>query len=106
MGADENGDGTVDLDEWMRVCEDPWVQAWLTSQEIRIGDAVRVFRTLDDGDGKLTADELINGTVALKGGSANMDLMALIHSIEGSVNDIKSELFAQQAVAQERLAIA
>jgi hypothetical protein len=102
--ADTDGSGIVDMDEWMVICRDEWVQIWLQSQDIKVEDARMLFQLLDDGDGKLTAQEIIKGTAGLKGTSAVMKLLATVQRVNERVEDIRAELlFAQQAVAAERM---
>merc|ERR1719382_1650184 len=102
--ADLDGNGTLDMDEWMTVCQDEWVQAWLASQDLKAEDARSLFELIDDGDGRLTAEEIVKGTSSLKGTSATMKVIAMVHRIHNSVKDIRSELlFSQPDVAAERM---
>eukprot|EP00959_Pyramimonas_sp_CCMP1952_P354823 7432293-Pyramimonas_sp.AAC.1 len=56
--ADANGDGTIELDEWLTICEDQWVQIWLKSQDLDATDPGKLFTSLDDGSGTLTVERL------------------------------------------------
>jgi len=101
---DKDGSGSIDVDEWLSVCKDSWVHTWIRAQEIRTQDASTLFELLDDGDGKLTADELVKGTASLKGPSAMMAILMEVRSNSKVVNEIKRELlFAQPDVAAERM---
>merc|ERR1712176_986588 len=80
----------------MTVCKDEWVQIWLSSQDIKVEDAQSLFELIDDGDGRLTAEEIVNGTAGLKGASAVMKIMTTVHRISACVNDIRAELFFSQ----------
>jgi len=101
---DQDGNGSIDIDEWLSVCRDDWVHTWIRAQEIRAQDVSTLFEMLDDGDGKLTADELVTGTARLKGPSAMMAILMEVRSNSKVMNEIKRELlFAQHAVAAERM---
>jgi len=102
--ADLDGNGSVDVNEWMTMCEDSWVQTWLRSQGIEASYARTLFELLDDGDGKLTAVELVHGTAKLQGTSVSMTIIEVIRSIQKSMCEIREELmFAPHAVAAERM---
>ncbi|CAK0907494.1 unnamed protein product [Prorocentrum cordatum] len=100
--ADTNADGRIDVAEWEEVCKDEWVRNWLHSQEIHVRDAMTLFEQLDDGDGQLTAEELIHGTARLKGPAASMNLTMKINDIDRRILEINDELFANRSVAIER----
>jgi len=100
--ADTNADGRIDVAEWEEVCKDEWVRNWLHSQEIHVRDAMTLFEQLDDGDGQLTAEELIHGTARLKGPAASMNLTTKINDIDRRILEINDELFANRSVAIER----
>ncbi|CAK0909118.1 unnamed protein product, partial [Prorocentrum cordatum] len=103
--ADIDGDGSIDIEEWMQVCNDTWVQVWLRAQELKAQDAHSLFGMLDDGDGRLTADELISGTAGLKGASAIIQILDLIRGTSACTSEIRAELlFTQLATAEERRA--
>lgn len=102
--ADADGSGTVDMDEWMDLCRDEWVQIWLHSQDIKAEDARILFQLIDDGDGRLTSEEIVKGTAGLKGTSAAIKILATAKRVDECVNDIRAELlFTQHAVAAERM---
>jgi hypothetical protein len=103
--ADADGNGTLDLDEWVTVCQDDWVQVWLSSQEIKAEDARSLFELIDDGArGKVSAEEIVKGTASLKGISAMMRVLAMVRRIDARVKSISAELlFSQHPVASERL---
>jgi hypothetical protein len=88
--ADADKDGTVTLDEWVRLCEDDWVQVWLKSQDFDAKDPVRLFKSLDDGSGRLTAEAIIQGTARLKSEASPVSMAKLINEIRVSVKGIES----------------
>jgi len=98
--ADTNGDGCLDREEWKTICEDEWVQVWLHSQDIQADDADRLFEWLDDDhDGLLTAQELVQGTAALKGPAAVMSTMTRIQKLSKAMNEMKGKLPEQRHIA-------
>jgi hypothetical protein len=105
--ANTSGDGMLDMEQWLTVCEDEWVRTWLIAHDIRPSVFESLFDLIDeDGSGGITAEELINGTASLKGASAVIKTMQLVHEIKRSVDDIWSHaLFEQPAVAAERAAV-
>jgi len=100
--ADKDGDGRVDKAEWVEICKDEWVQNWLHSQDIDARDAVLLFEQLDDSqDGRITADELVQGTSRLKGPAASMNMTTKINYIDARLREINDELLANRGVAAE-----
>merc|ERR1712196_33193 len=59
--ADESSDGYISLQEFCNCVADARVSAWLKAMDIDIRDAETVFSLLDDGDGNLTAEEIVLG---------------------------------------------
>jgi len=91
--ADADHDGTIDREEWLRVCDDDWVQVWLKSQDIDAKDPVKLFNSLDDGSGMLTAEALIEGTARIKGEASPMAVVRLIGEVRDYVKGIESSLY-------------
>lgn len=90
--ADADHDGTIDRDEWLRICEDEWVKVWLKSQDIDAQDPVELFNKLDDGSGMLTAETLIEGTARIKSEASPMAVVRLISEVRDSVIGIEGSL--------------
>merc|ERR1719188_1748306 len=102
--ADVDGNGSLDIDEWLAICKDEWVQVWLACQDIKAEDARSLFELIDDGNGRLTAEEIVKGTSSLKGASATMKIIAMVYRVQDYVKDIRAELlFSQPSVAAERM---
>merc|ERR1712048_1042668 len=59
--ADEEGDGFLSYEEFLEIVEDVRVKTWLNAMDIDIADATVAFDLLDDGDQKLSAEELVHG---------------------------------------------
>merc|ERR1712048_1383803 len=77
--ADDSGDGILSREEFIQVVSTSSVKTWLASMELDAGDAETLWSLLDDGDGHLTADELIKGVARLKGAARSIDLATLMH---------------------------
>lgn len=75
--ADESGDGVLDIDEFRQVMKNQSVRTWLAAQDLHMNSpeaSDQLFRLLDDGDGALMAQELVEGVARLKGPAKSMDL--------------------------------
>jgi hypothetical protein len=90
--ADADKSGTVDKEEWLRICEDSWVQTWLKAQDLDINDPNGLFDRLEDGMGMLTADALIQGTAQMKGEASPQAMVRLIKEVRCSLKDIEGAL--------------
>eukprot|EP00928_Gymnodinium_smaydae_P043323 TRINITY_DN29052_c0_g1_i2.p2 TRINITY_DN29052_c0_g1~~TRINITY_DN29052_c0_g1_i2.p2 ORF type:complete len:344 (+),score=84.34 TRINITY_DN29052_c0_g1_i2:1545-2576(+) len=77
--ADDSGDGILNKDEFLEVMDDPSVKTWLAAMELDAGDPETLWELLDDGDGHLTAEELVKGVGKLKGTAKSIDLVTLLH---------------------------
>jgi len=76
--ADNDGNGSLDREEFEKVVDDPMVRKWLSSMGLEVDDVDILFETLDGGDGKVTADELVVGAGRLKGNARSIDLLTFI----------------------------
>merc|ERR1740121_91829 len=72
-------DANVDLALFEHVLKNPAMRFWLQAMDYDVSDASLIFYLIDeDGDGTLTADELIEGMASLKGGARNIDVKMLM----------------------------
>jgi len=76
--ADHDGDGSLDLEEFSKIMDDPIVRKWLSSMGLEVDDVDRLFETLNGGDGKVTGSELVAGAGRLKGSARSIDLLTFI----------------------------
>ena len=53
---------------------DPFVVSWMAAYEIDVTDVELLFCLMDDGDGTITAEELVSGVSRLKGFARSMGL--------------------------------
>jgi len=51
--------------------------------ELEGGDHHLLFSLIDDGDGKMTLDELVAGVAKLKGAARSIDMVQVLRSLEG-----------------------
>jgi hypothetical protein len=77
--ADVSGDGYIQRDEFVDVMQKPAVRTWLSAMEIEVGDSELLFDLVDNGDEKISANELVEGISRLKGNARSIDLVGLSH---------------------------
>merc|ERR1740130_311804 len=75
--ADESGDGFLTLEDFETMTADPGVKMWLAAKDFDIGNVKLVFELLDDGDHRLTAEEVVHGVARLKGTARSLDIITL-----------------------------
>ena len=76
--VDENGDGKLDIDEFVRCCEDPNMKMWLESLDIETDDLVSLFRLCDsDQDGCISLEEIVSRLPRIKGVARSIDVLAI-----------------------------
>merc|ERR1739845_101248 len=88
---DDSGDGEVDLYEFETALKKPDVVRRLATMDLESGDAKTLYNLLDNGDGKLTLQELVRGISRLRGQAGSIDVAALGHRaahIEAAVLEI------------------
>lgn len=77
--ADQDGNGALDKEEFIEALETPAIKQWLAAMELDVSDAARIFDLVDiDGDGELTAEELVIGAGRLKGAARSIDVVCMI----------------------------
>lgn len=78
MLADVNGDGDLDLKEFMNAVSNPEILWRLRQLDLPIDDATRLFQVIDGpGNRTLTMTEFIEGCTKLKGPARSRDLLAI-----------------------------
>lgn len=83
--ADAEHTGALSYHEFAELMSSPVVQTWLQAYEVNVSDMRLFFHLLDDGDGSITAEELVQGVAKLKGAAKSVD----IHSMQKDVGAIK-----------------
>jgi len=94
--ADRDGDGSLDRREFDKVMDDPIVRKWLSSMGLDIDDVDILFETLNGGDGRVTAPELVAGAARLKGNARSIDLLTFITEYRHDLSMIMEQLQQQQ----------
>merc|ERR1712007_374199 len=61
----------------MELLENKWMRTWMAAMDLEVGDGELLFEFVDSGVGKVTARELLNGLVRLKGPARSIDLISL-----------------------------
>eukprot|EP00418_Pyrodinium_bahamense_P026375 CAMPEP_0179160060 /NCGR_PEP_ID=MMETSP0796-20121207/78209_1 /TAXON_ID=73915 /ORGANISM="Pyrodinium bahamense, Strain pbaha01" /LENGTH=889 /DNA_ID=CAMNT_0020861907 /DNA_START=21 /DNA_END=2688 /DNA_ORIENTATION=+ len=76
--ADQDGNGILDKGEFREMVNDPVVRQWLSAMDCDVSLFARdpdvLFSLVDDGDGKLTAEELVKGVARMQGAARSIDL--------------------------------
>jgi len=72
--ADKDGSGSVDLEEFRVIMRAPGVAMWMSAMGLDMQDVDAIFQMIDDGDGCLTAQELMDGLAHMKGVAKDIDL--------------------------------
>merc|ERR1711884_634128 len=76
---DENADGTLSLDEFMRHVDHPEVIAFCQALEIDATDAKLFFQVLsNNGNRSIDLESFVVGCIKLKGAAKSMDLLNLV----------------------------
>jgi len=79
MEMDEDGSGTVSLDEVNAYFEDPRVQSYFAALGLDYNDTEHLFSLLDcDDDGDVSVDEFLQGCLRLKGEARSIDVQHLL----------------------------
>mmetsp|Transcript_25761 Transcript_25761/g.60159 ORF Transcript_25761/g.60159 Transcript_25761/m.60159 type:complete len:1130 (-) Transcript_25761:48-3437(-) len=99
--ADSDGNGHLDANEFSTIFDDPSVRKWLGAMEFDMSlfgaGSAALFSLLDDGDGRLTAEELVNGVNRLKGPAKSFTMASVMKESQEaltSVQDIGRKLRA------------
>merc|ERR1719464_1911837 len=79
--ADDSGDGYLSRSEFEEILSDPRVKSWLAAMELEVRDAELVFELVDDGDHRISAEELVRGFARLKGTARSLDMVTVMHEL-------------------------
>ena len=67
-----DGGASITREQFEKLMQDQWIRTWLSAMEINVNNVERLWILLDDGDGRLTAEELVKGLARLKGGAKSI----------------------------------
>merc|ERR1712192_24884 len=96
--GDQDQGGDMDRREFRRLFRNEEVVRWLSQLGLEVSEVQGLFNLLDDGDGKITFDELLSGIFRLRGEARAVDLATLLFEnkkIHSKLADIKRELQLQ-----------
>lgn len=79
--ADPEGKGVLTYEEFVNLMSVPAVSSWMAAYELNVADLSLVFHLVDDGDGTITAKELVEGVARLKGQAKSLDLHRMIKDV-------------------------
>eukprot|EP00931_Biecheleriopsis_adriatica_P108061 TRINITY_DN8239_c0_g1_i2.p1 TRINITY_DN8239_c0_g1~~TRINITY_DN8239_c0_g1_i2.p1 ORF type:complete len:569 (-),score=102.52 TRINITY_DN8239_c0_g1_i2:198-1904(-) len=80
--SDYDGDGKISIQEWKNCLQNQYVHHWFAGQGLSLKDADRIFALLEtDGDGKLSADELVQGVSRLQGSCKSLDMAIFVDDV-------------------------
>merc|ERR1719253_2597459 len=103
--ADEDGSGTVDIDEFRNIVKREDVSAKFRMLELPTEEAEELFHILDEeGTGKLDIETFINGAFKLKGAAKAKDLMGVVvatRSISRRVDRIETRVQEVMPLVQD-----
>mmetsp|Transcript_7942 Transcript_7942/g.17626 ORF Transcript_7942/g.17626 Transcript_7942/m.17626 type:complete len:624 (+) Transcript_7942:138-2009(+) len=92
---DVTGDGEVDWAELEDALSDRQMQAWLKSLDVDIHHLADLFALIDNGEGKITLSEFIEGVTRSKGHAKSIDILLLkrmIHHLEDKLDSLPKSL--------------
>merc|ERR1712048_1519977 len=72
------GDGMLDKHEFMKCFEDHSVVTAMSQVGIQIHEIESLFNLLDDGDGRISYDEFIEGMRHVKGSASSQDALVIL----------------------------
>lgn len=87
---DDSGDGLINWEEFNEICSDPQVKNLMSMLELEVTEIAGLFNLLDDGDGRISAEEFLAGVTRLKGGAKSIDVMTLLTENQKLVRQVKS----------------
>jgi len=80
--GDKSNDGLLSKTEWAEVLQQPAMSRWLSAMEIEVSDTDTLFDMIDDGDGEISIEELINGVSRLRGAARSIDMCNLMRHMQ------------------------
>jgi len=96
--ADSSGDGVLDLEEFQAIMENDSITQWLSAQGLNVSDADTLFGLIDDGDGGLSADEVVKGVERLKGAARSIDLILYMRQYNKFATEVCKKLGIDESI--------
>jgi Ca2+-binding EF-hand superfamily protein len=82
LECDQDGSGELTKDEFYEAIAKPKIKQKLNFLEIQTSEVNELWDILDDGDGRLSAEEFTGGLRKLKGESKAKDVMGVLHEVK------------------------
>eukprot|EP00440_Ansanella_granifera_P023916 gb/GFBE01025975.1/.p1 GENE.gb/GFBE01025975.1/~~gb/GFBE01025975.1/.p1 ORF type:complete len:609 (+),score=145.19 gb/GFBE01025975.1/:1-1827(+) len=82
MSVDTSEDGEITMDEFAKLVESPKLKFWVSQLELEYHDLLGLFEMLDDGDGKISLQEFVEGASRLKGPAKAIDMYRVETKLE------------------------
>merc|ERR1712185_618540 len=100
---DTSGDGLVSWEEFEVILKEEHMKLLMSTLEVDVRDLETLFKLLDDGDGRISPEEFVNGLQRMKGSAKALDLVTLLkitRRIEAKLNcGVTGQLSDPQHVA-------
>jgi hypothetical protein len=75
---DSSGDGMLTIIELQQALQDPVLNTWASTLELTFDDLANMFDIIDDGDGKVSIDEFLEGALHMKGAARGSDMAMVV----------------------------
>jgi len=79
--ADTDHDHYLSFQEFETIMSEPKVATWMSALGMDVSDIRLVFELLDDGDRRLSPEELVVGASRVKGPARSLDLTMLMYDV-------------------------
>merc|ERR1712048_777859 len=90
---DQDGAGTIGLEQIQALLEDPRVQGYFTALGLDPNDTERLFKLIDDdGSGDVDVTEFLEGCLRLKGQARSIDVYAIMHDLKCFEQNFETKL--------------
>jgi len=84
--ADESGDGHITWEEFAEVLKQPKVRQYMSALDLDVTDVEMLFGVLDDGDGKMSFEEFLEGAKRTRGTAKSLDMIKVMHEVHKIVD--------------------
>merc|ERR1711871_496598 len=95
--VDTDQDGLLTWPEFEEVLKNDWVRSWMAAMELDTSNVKRLWMLLDNGNGKLTAADLVAGVSKLQGSAKSADMNHLsmeVNQLKDVILDMHSKVGA------------
>jgi len=93
--ADGDGNGNLDLEEFVQVMDNATVKKWLSSMGLDVEDATQLFYLVGSGE-SVNAHDLVKGAGKLKGSARSIDLNIFMQEARATHDQVAQILFKME----------